>query len=377
MRQSTNETGIVIIGGGLSGLYAAWLLQQAGVTDFVVLEARQRTGGRVLSVPFNKDGLAGGSSFDRFDLGPSWFWPDMQGELATLIQSLELEAFQQYENGDLVGERSALEGPVRMRGYVNSPPSMRLLGGTQRLIEALQEKLEPGSVMTGETVKALTRHESHVDISSLDESGRLNNWRSQQVLLALPPRLAVSSIEFVPPLPDALTQQWRATPTWMAPHAKYVAVYDEPFWREHGLSGEARSLCGPMHEIHDASVPGGHAALFGFLGVPAAARRGMNDQMLKEVCREQLGRLFGARALLPQAELVKDWVQDIFTATAADEQAVDHHSRAPASRAAEGVWQDCLTGIGSEWSVAYPGYLAGAVDAARDGVEGLLGSGAE
>lgn len=38
----------VIIGAGISGLYAATLLEKAGV-DYVILEARDRTGGRVLS----------------------------------------------------------------------------------------------------------------------------------------------------------------------------------------------------------------------------------------------------------------------------------------------------------------------------------------
>jgi monoamine oxidase len=39
---------VVIIGAGISGLYAAMLLEKAGV-DYVILEARDRTGGRVLS----------------------------------------------------------------------------------------------------------------------------------------------------------------------------------------------------------------------------------------------------------------------------------------------------------------------------------------
>ena len=39
---------VVIIGAGISGLYAATLLEKTGV-DYVILEARDRTGGRVLS----------------------------------------------------------------------------------------------------------------------------------------------------------------------------------------------------------------------------------------------------------------------------------------------------------------------------------------
>ncbi|WP_375603232.1 NAD(P)-binding protein [Enterobacter hormaechei] len=39
---------VVIIGAGVSGLYAATLLEKAGVAC-TILEARERTGGRVLS----------------------------------------------------------------------------------------------------------------------------------------------------------------------------------------------------------------------------------------------------------------------------------------------------------------------------------------
>ncbi len=38
----------------------------------------------------------------------------------------------------------------------------------------------------------------------------------------------------------------------MAGHAKVVALYERPFWREQGLSGDAISHCGTLAEIHDA-----------------------------------------------------------------------------------------------------------------------------
>src|SRR3546814_5242306 len=79
--------------------------------------------------------------------------------------------------------------------------------------------------------------------------------------------------------------QWRETATCMAPHAKYVAIYDAPFWREQGLSGEVRSARGPMGEIHDASMPGGSAALFGFLGVPARTRSEEHTSELQSLMR--------------------------------------------------------------------------------------------
>ena len=157
----------------------------------------------------------------------------------------------------------------------------------------------------------------------------------------------------------------------MAPHAKYVAVYDTPFWQKRGLSGAARSSQGPMVEIHDASVQGGSGAIFGFIGAPAPVRQSISETQLKAYCRAQLVRLFGAEAENPKREYLKDWAQEPFTATAADISSDGQHASAPVSKATSGIWENCLTGIGSEWSMQFPGYLAGAIDAANKGVQDL------
>ncbi|AHV94494.1 FAD-dependent oxidoreductase [Bordetella holmesii] len=82
---SPHNARIVIVGAGLSGLYAAYLLARQGVTDYVVLEAREAPGGRIASADASgqvvSHGAAQASSVDRFDLGPAWFWPGYQREL--------------------------------------------------------------------------------------------------------------------------------------------------------------------------------------------------------------------------------------------------------------------------------------------------------
>ena len=40
-----NHKQITIVGGGLSGLYAAFLLEQQGINDYILLEARSSFGG--------------------------------------------------------------------------------------------------------------------------------------------------------------------------------------------------------------------------------------------------------------------------------------------------------------------------------------------
>ena len=369
------KASVAIIGGGLSGLYAAYLLEKKGI-DYVLLEARPTLGGRIVTAKLPKDN----EGINSFDLGPSWFWPAYQQQLAQLIGELQLESIAQFEDGDMMVERSLNEPAVRKHGYKSSPPSMRLKGGMAALIEALYLHLDASRILTGQIVSQLNNTGQSIEIEVINEvksedaSGQIMTWQAQHVLLALPPRLAAESIQFQPALPTNLSAQWQQTATWMAPHSKYVAVYETPFWQKQGLSGAARSSQGPMVEIHDASdIPelGGSGALFGFIGVPASVRQSISEEVLKTYCRAQLVRLFGAEAENPKIEYLKDWAQEPFTATAADISSGGQHASAPASKATSGVWGNCLTGIGSEWSTQFPGYLAGAIDAADKGVQDL------
>ena len=370
---TTPHARVAIVGGGLAGLLAAWRLQQQGVRDVVLFEARDTLGGRIASV--NARGLrvdTAQSAPDRFDLGPTWYWPAMQPQLDALVTELGLQRFEQFEDGDLLVERSAQQPAQRMRAYASDPPSMRLMGGTGALVAALNARLDPAIVRTGQTVRRLRCEADHVELTVDEAAGKLSTWRCEKVLLALPPRLAASQLQFDPPLAPDLARHWQATPTWMAPHAKYVAVYDSPFWREQGLSGGARSSVGPMGEIHDVSMPGGHAALFGFLGVPARERRQVSNEVLRTHCRAQLARLFGEHAGRPLGDALQDWATEALTSTGDDQDAAGHHAAPPPSSPDEGAWQGRLIGIGSEWSAQFPGYLAGAVDAAERGVRQSL-----
>ena len=372
---------VVIVGGGLSGLYAAFLLEQKGIA-YRLLEARDTLGGRIVVAKYS-DAYAINNSTDidqaessaAFDLGPSWFWPDYQTQLSSLIESLNLSRFAQFEEGDMMVERAANQPPVRMQGYKSAPPSMRLVGGMAALTDTLYARLDASCILTSQTVKQLSKKSQYIEVQSEDTSGHVTGhvttFRAQHVLLALPPRLVEGRIVFQPTLPQDLSEQWRKTATWMAPHAKYVAVYESPFWRDAGLSGAARSAIGPLTEIHDASTLEGDGALLGFFGAPDQVRQSVSDTVLKEHCRAQLVRLFGTQASTPKAEYLKDWAQDPLTAMPADASNNGQHAVAPPSKPKTGVWQDCLTGCGSEWSAQFPGYVAGAIDAATVAVQSL------
>ena len=369
------ETKIVIVGGGLGGLYAAYLLEMEGVSDYILLEAQSALGGRILStgVQASSDAATGaGTDPDQFDLGATWFWPAIQPELAALIQHLGLSYFEQDEAGDLVIERFPGAAPMRTRGYPSGSGSMRLQGGMQALIAALARKIPPSRIHTGYVVGELRLQDKRVIVS--DRKNERPSWSAERILLALPPRLAVSTLIFTPALPARLVDSWENTPTWMAPHAKYLAIYRSPFWREQGLSGEARSSLGPLNEVHDASTPGAGNALFGFFGIPASVRRKVGVEDLRMHCRAQMVRLFGPSAAQPLADVVKDWANSEYLATAADLNVSGGHASAPPASATDGDWQGVLTGVASEWSFQYSGYVAGAIDAANRGVRALMKS---
>jgi monoamine oxidase len=348
---------VAIVGGGVSGLYAADLLEQAGV-DYLLIEGREQAGGRIQS-------LHAVDKTQRFDLGATWVWPAFQTQLAQLLPQLGVELIAQEEQGDMLLER-ALHQPIsRHPGYVSSPPSMRVAGGMRVLIEKLQQRLNPAKLLFSHLVTEIQADAEGINLSAQTPQGESLSVRAGQVFLALPPALA-AGLNFTPALPDDVAREWATTGTWMAAHAKYVAVYRQPFWRQQGLSGEARSAVGPMAEIHDASASGQAAALFGFLGIPAKTRWTTSESNLKKLCRAQLVRLFGEQAAHPVAEFFKDWADDPLTATAGDLTANPGHS-IPEAFIREGVWRGRLQGIASEWSAVFPGYIAGAIDAATQG----------
>lgn len=343
---------IVIVGGGLSGLYAARLLAAARA-DFVLLEARERLGGRILSV-----------TDDGFDLGPAWFWPDMQPMMAGLVEELGLSSFPQYADGDVLIERPQ-QAVQRFAGFGQMASSFRIAGGTGALVSALAKALPQDHIRLNATVTEAVLQDEGVALSLKDGE----TIKTGRVLFALPPRLMEKTIGFTPqPSTRAL---WRASATWMAPHAKFLAVYETSFWREAGLSGTAQSMVGPMVEIHDASAMTGGAALFGFIGVPADLREKIGEAELKAHCQAQFARLFGPRAAKPVATYLKDWSADALTATADDRQGGEHPS--PVSQHwFDATWAGRAAMAGSETAPEHPGYLEGALLAASRAVASII-----
>lgn len=319
----TIDTDLCIIGAGLSGLALATRLQAEG-RDFILLEARDRSGGRVLSQ-------------NGHDLGPSWIWPHNHRMLA-LLARLGLNSFAQHISGRLVFE-DAMGRVRRDLDFATMGGALRVEGGLARLTDTLASGLGPRLHLASRVHRVLEQPDA-VSVHMAD-----THIRARQVILALPPRLMAGLGVMVPD-----------RPTWMAGHAKLVATYPTAFWRANGLNGDAISHRGPLAEIHDASPAGANAgALFGFTQVGAARQPDFRDAAIA-----QLARLFGAQAATPDEVHLKDWSADPATATQADlTPPADHpaYDALPPTRR--------LIFAGTETAPDNGGFLEGALAAAE------------
>lgn len=343
------STDILIIGGGLSGLALADQLHRDGI-DYCLVEARSRFGGRIKVLEHNHSSI---------DLGPSWFWPG-QPRMAALTQRFGLTVFEQYARGALSYEDE--RGQIfRDRGWASMQGSLRIEGGMAALIDSLVQALPTETVLLGQKIAQLVREE--VWIKAFDEKGA-EIAQAQKVVLALPPRVA-SQLVFNPTLPPATLDAMRSISTWMAGHAKFVAIYDKPFWREESLSGDAMSRHGPMMEIHDASDPRAtQGALFGFLGVPPHLRDGQR-QAVENACIAQLVRIFGPQAQSPRIYVLQDWAFKPETATQADHTPPAGHPQYGLPPALADIWDGKLLLSSTESAPQFGGFLEGALEAAE------------
>lgn len=337
-------TDTLIVGAGLSGLALARALQAEG-RDVIVLEARARIGGRILSP-------------DGFDMGPAWFWPG-QPRIARLIAELGLTKFDQFATGDLCFEDE--NGRVeRGQGFASMAGSWRLKGGLGKLTQTLADQLQPNTIRLSCEVSTLELTDT--GIVATCQTGKV--IRAHNVVIALPPRIA-AKIGFTPALAASTLDAMQGVATWMAGQAKAVAIYETPFWRDAGLSGDAMSRHGPMVEIHDASPQsGGPYALFGFIGVPVAARQ--DETALESAIADQFIRLFGDQAHNPASLQIMDWAFEPYTATTADHAPLSVHPHYGLPRAMQNLWNGQLLLSGTETADAFGGYLEGALEAAED-----------
>ncbi len=331
---------VAVVGAGVAGLAAALAAVADGLA-VVVVEARDRVGGRLLSAP-----VAGGGSVD---LGATWFWPG-ERRVAALVDELGVRTHDQYLDGDAMFETT--DGATRIAGNPIDVPSHRFTDGADALPLAIANTLPTGTVRLDAEVTTVDLTHDVAVVATGD-----TNVRARAVVVAIPPALALERIEFAPTLPESFTSVARSTPVWMGAITKVVAVYDRPFWRDVGLSGSAVSHVGPMREVHDMSGPNGRpAALFGF--VPSGE---IPDRFT--VVR-QFAALFGDDAANPVDVHIRPWCDEPFTSPTAVERLTAYQMFGhPALRTP--MFDGRLAFASTETGAASPGHIEGALEAAE------------
>ncbi|MGO8884758.1 MAG: flavin monoamine oxidase family protein [Streptosporangiaceae bacterium] len=381
---------VVVVGAGLAGLTAARDLTSAG-RSVIVLEARDRVGGRVVSRPIGDgktvemggqwtgptqnriQGLAaelGVGTFPTYDLGARVL--HFNGKRGTYTGTiprinplvladigraqLRLESLARRVPADApwtaaraqVWDGQTFESWIRRNAATGSarallalgteavfacePGDVSLLhvlfyshsgGSFQRLIDtsggAQQDRFTGGSHLIaeriatrlGDQVVRLSQPVSGIvcrggTVTAVTPGGKFTGAR---VVVSAPPLLA-GRIDYEPALPHARDQLTHRTP--LGSVIKCQVLYDEPFWRAAGLSGQATGDGEGSRVVFDNSPPDGSPGiLLAFLEGDEARRLSqVSEPERRGAVLRSLVRYFGPRAARPAGYLELDWQQE-------------------------------------------------------------------
>jgi len=246
----------------------------------------------------------------------TWIRRNVRTEAGRTLFELATEAVWAAEPGDvsllhvLFYTRSG-SGFNTLVGTDGGAQQDRFHGGSQELAFRLAEQLGEDCIQLKAPVRRI-KHTANEVLVYVDRAGNGQGERqiaARQVVVAVPPTLA-GRISYDPPLPAQRDQLTQRIPQGTV--IKTMAIYDRPFWREMGLSGQATSERGPARVVFDNSPPDGTpGVLLGFLEGRLArewGRRSASDRQDAIVAGH--ARLFGADAAEPDRFLERVWADE-------------------------------------------------------------------
>lgn len=197
----------------------------------------------------------------------------------------------------------------------------RFHGGSQRIPLLMGEQLPAGALRLGAPVRSISQDEEGVTVAAWrlepaphDQGAAAGELavRARRAIVAVPPTLA-GRIAYHPPLPARRDQLTQRMPQGTV--IKTMAIYERPFWREQGLSGQATSDAGPARVVFDNSPPDGSpGVLLGFLEGRFARQWGGRDAAeRRRAVLAGHARLFGQRAARPERFVERIWAEEEWT----------------------------------------------------------------
>lgn len=335
MKESTSK--YIIVGAGLSGLTSAYQLEKTGETDFVILDSRDRVGGRIMT----NDGI---------DLGATWFQTHHHNVL-NLLEELNVDKFHQYNKGRSVLVYSTMAPEHYFESDPNAPSAYRISGSSTAMIKALSEpifdKIHLETIVSGIT-------ETGNRLSIKTDKGV---YLAEKVIVTIPPKIA-GRIAYTPELSEVTTRAMNSTHTWMSNAMKVGMTFTAPFWRDKNLSGTVIGQVGAVTELYDHSNAEDNT--YGLMGFLNEGLRDLSSEERKQRILDYLIKYFGEEigAYLTYEE--KDWSKDWNTSC----ETIKSVYMSPTYGNpvfAKMYMNDRLVFSGAETSPLYGGYMDGAV----------------
>ncbi len=182
----------------------------------------------------------------------------------------------------------------------------RFAGGSQTISLKIAEELGSRVAVNARVMK-IVQEAKAVKVEL--EKGHV---KAQRVIVAMPPALT-ARIDYEPLLPVLRDQLTQRSP--MGTYAKVDVVYNEPFWREEGLTGQTVSLNGPVRTTFDSTpVEGSPGVLLGFIGgADARSWYGLSAQARREAVIANFVDYFGEKAKNPIQYVENAWAEERFS----------------------------------------------------------------